>query len=532
MKGKMALVFLAVIFLLACGAGTAMGSVSLHSPGIAGNTLSPGSTTGNSGVTTILNSSPGGISPQMTYSQFPYLRIFASAGAGGSISPSGYVYVSNGSSKTFTITPATGYQVADVWVDGGSVGAVNSYIFSNVTANHTITACFAAGNPGCYTITASAETGGSISPSGAVSVAAGGSKTFTITPANGYQVYCVRVDGDCVGAVSSYTFSNVTANHTIVASFSAINPCYYTIAASAGPGGSISPSGAVSVSPGGSQAFNITATSGYQVADVRVDGSSVGAVNSYTFNNVSANHTIEASFTAITPCYYTIAASAGAGGSISPSGDVHVSAGSSQAFTITPSNGYRVSDVRVDGSSRGAISSYTFNNVTANHIIVASFAPCGGGVGSGPRINKQNLLNEMRLLRGNITDKQDRNKLDSAIEHLAKSLTSSWWVDNTHLKVTEGERVFQEEKYAADKLSELLKDKKSAIPDATMLRYITTIVNADRELASTAIGEAVDPGDIDEANKELDKGNSEVAEGKYGSAIEHYKNAWQHAVKA
>ena len=63
----------------------------------------------------------------------------------------------------------------------------------------------------------------------------------------------------------------------------------YTISASAGSGGSISPSGAVSVNPGASQAFAITANSGYSIGSVLVDGVSQGAITSYTFTNVVAN---------------------------------------------------------------------------------------------------------------------------------------------------------------------------------------------------------------------------------------------------
>lgn len=70
-----------------------------------------------------------------------------------------------------------------------------------------------------HTITASAGTGGSISPSGSVPVQDGGSQTFTITPNSGYAISNVLVDGQSVGAVRSYTFSNVRSNHTISASF-------------------------------------------------------------------------------------------------------------------------------------------------------------------------------------------------------------------------------------------------------------------------------------------------------------------------
>ena len=71
---------------------------------------------------------------------------------------------------------------------------------------------------------------------------------------------------------------------------------YYTIKATAGAGGSISPSGNVSVREGGDQTFTITPDEGYAVANVKIDGKSIGAVKSYTFENVSSLHTIEAIF--------------------------------------------------------------------------------------------------------------------------------------------------------------------------------------------------------------------------------------------
>ncbi|MFQ9908233.1 MAG: S-layer homology domain-containing protein [Acutalibacter sp.] len=71
----------------------------------------------------------------------------------------------------------------------------------------------------------------------------------------------------------------------------------YIIEAEAGDGGSISPSGRVSVSSGSDKTFTITADEGYTIANVVVDGKSVGAVSSYTFENVRQNHTIYATFT-------------------------------------------------------------------------------------------------------------------------------------------------------------------------------------------------------------------------------------------
>ena len=71
---------------------------------------------------------------------------------------------------------------------------------------------------------------------------------------------------------------------------------YYTIEATAGAGGAISPSGSVSVREGGDQTFTITPDKGYAVSTVKIDGKSIGAVKSYTFENVSRTHTIEVIF--------------------------------------------------------------------------------------------------------------------------------------------------------------------------------------------------------------------------------------------
>src|SRR5207253_1154283 len=161
-----------------------------------------------------------------------------SAGANGSIVPSGAVALNCGGSQSFTIAANACYHVADVLVDGVSVGAVTSYAFSNVPANHTIAASFAVDT---YTINASAGANGSITPNGAVAVNCGSPASFTIAANACYHVANVLVDGVSVGAVTSYTFANVQANHTIAASFAVDT---YTITASAGGNGSIAPSGA------------------------------------------------------------------------------------------------------------------------------------------------------------------------------------------------------------------------------------------------------------------------------------------------
>ena len=154
-----------------------------------------------------------------------------------------------------------------------------------------------------FNITVTVGSGGSAEPNGTVSVGYGGSVTITFTPDPGYEIDSVIVDGQkVVVSGSSYTFSNVVANHTLEVSFKSsyvppVNPgTTYYIDASAGQGGPISPNGRVSVAAGSSRTFTIAAGERYEIADVLVDGVSVGAVSSYTFSNVQANHTITVTF--------------------------------------------------------------------------------------------------------------------------------------------------------------------------------------------------------------------------------------------
>lgn len=217
-----------------------------------------------------------------------------------------------------------------------------------------------------FTITPSHGLNGTISPSIPI-VVSKGNASFTITPDPGYQIADVLVDGISQGPVPSYEFENVNASHTINATFT-IN--IYTITATAGAHGAISPSGAVIVNSGANKRFDIEPDTGYHIVNVKVDGHSKGPINNYTFTNVNANHKIEATF-AIN--IYIIIAAADWHGKISPFGIVMAKSGENRTFTITPDTGYHVSNVYVDGKSVGAVTSYSFNNVTDCHIIFATF---------------------------------------------------------------------------------------------------------------------------------------------------------------
>jgi hypothetical protein len=145
-----------------------------------------------------------------------------------------------------------------------------------------------------YTVTPSVGTGqGSISPDTPQMVTHGSTVQFTLSPATCYHID--SVGGTCGGTLNGNVFTTnpVTADCTVVANFGIDT---YTITATAGTGGSISPSGSVVVNCGREQTFTITPDPGYRIEDVVVDGVSQGPINSYTFSNVSSDHTIQATF--------------------------------------------------------------------------------------------------------------------------------------------------------------------------------------------------------------------------------------------
>ena len=135
------------------------GAFTLKNPTKSGYTFTGWSGTGLDGENNMTVTIPTGSTGNRTYTahwrynggghSYSYYTIKATAGTGGSISPSGNVSVREGRDQTFTITPDKGYAVANVKIDGKSIGAVKSYTFENVRRTHTIEVVFmkANGNP-------------------------------------------------------------------------------------------------------------------------------------------------------------------------------------------------------------------------------------------------------------------------------------------------------------------------------------------------------------------------------------------------
>ncbi len=233
------------------------------------------------------------------------------------VSPTSASYGSTGGTGTISVSAAAGCAwsastgVSWIKISSGATGSGNGSVTYSVAANTgaSRSASFTVAGRSFTVSQAGATSGGAYTLT--VTKAGTGSGTVTTNPAGPTYAYGTRVtltatpdansefvgfSGDCnsTGLTCSGT---ITRNVNVTATFKAKTTTgSYSITASAGTGGSISPSGSVSVAYGSSRSFIITPNSGYQVSDVAVDGRSVGALSSYTFTNVTANHTIRAAF--------------------------------------------------------------------------------------------------------------------------------------------------------------------------------------------------------------------------------------------
>jgi hypothetical protein len=314
-------------------------------------------------------------------------------GGNGSISPSAVQVVNAGANATFTITPSAGYHVATLLVNGSPVAPATTYTFTNVTANSTIAATFAAdtgGTVATFTITPSVTGGnGSISPSAVQVVNSGAGATFAITPSAGYHVATLLINGTSVTPATSYTFTNVTSNQTIAATFE-VNPVsttYVLTPSVSGGHGSIAPATAITVDAHGTYSFRLQPDVGYHVDKLLVDGTAVtvslGGV--YTLADITSDHAIVASFAAgALPGSYALLPTAGAHGTVGPAVSAYpygpvitLLPNSTYTFRVKADLGYHIDTVLVDGVPARLTSGglYTFTNVTATHTFAVTFAP-------------------------------------------------------------------------------------------------------------------------------------------------------------
>ena len=411
-----------------------------------------------------------------------YIAVTATSGEGGAIDPAGTTLVKKGTSKTFNVVPATGYEVANVVVDGTDLGPISYYTFERVGTDHTISATFqkaqAGGEIAIFSVlTTVAGEGGAVQPVGQTKVATGETVNVTFVPDEGYQLASVKVNGRKVEVTDNAYALTMDQNYAVTADFEVIpdvpqvmfendfesvsgdkfpfhgwtlkgqntnstwkqytyynwkyegndsKHAYITNDEAAQDEYLISPvvdlsatrdgvltfdfaygeygiknktfTATVEVSTDGGKTWNAIwnfqdSYTGQQASNYIISGSAEVPVPAeynvagvqFAFRYVHPNEDtigqlaidnvkLMAVETGEAAQKYTITATAGEGGSITPNGDVSVKEGASQTFAITASNGYEIADVLVDGSSVGAVESYTFSDVKANHTISASFS--------------------------------------------------------------------------------------------------------------------------------------------------------------
>ncbi|MBI4768084.1 MAG: FG-GAP repeat protein [Deltaproteobacteria bacterium] len=194
-------------------------------------------------------------------------------------------------------------------------------------------------------------------------------------------------------AATAYNTQGLESGFSNEVTYTASN-CTYLISPSSASFSASGGSGSVSVTTQSGCNWGTSATASW-VAINSVSGTGTGTMRYTVSPNSgtarSASLTVAGNVFTVTeagPTSYIVTASAGSGGSISPSGQVSIPQGANQTFTITPNTGYRIAGVTVDGVSRGAITSYSFSSVTANHTIAASFTP----ISSPPAVIKSPVV--------------------------------------------------------------------------------------------------------------------------------------------
>ncbi|GAA4762650.1 MULTISPECIES: InlB B-repeat-containing protein [Flavobacterium] len=289
---------------------------------------------------------------------------FNANGGSGSMSPQTSCGSANLTTNTYTNSGFTfnGWNTAS---NGSGTSYTDGQTY-NFSADITLYAQWtpvASGN----IITVTQATGGTISPGTSSGITNGSNLDFTASPTSCYDFTNWVVDGSNVGNSNPYSFTNITANHTITAVYTIKT---FAISANAGVNGSISPNGVTNVNCGSNQTYTITPNAGYLVQDVLVDGVSLGSITSYTFNNVTATHTISVTFTS--PCFSEDFASILAGDNTTTGGSGTLWSGNTNFPAAANSSAYNAGGAVKLGTSSvpGYITSKTLTGLSGNLAVV------------------------------------------------------------------------------------------------------------------------------------------------------------------
>ncbi len=342
----------------------------------------------------------------------PYLRAFLTVyevtytveGNGGSLDGDIAQSILSGKATTAVeAIPNQGYYFVE-WQDenGATYSTDNPLTITNVTGDISLKAVF---NLYTYSINFTSGNNGTLSGDTIQTVAYGSSATaVTAVPDNGCEFIEWRnASGDSVTNVNPLII-NVEQDSTLTAIFDLI---HYTISFSAGENGSITPLGDSSVAVNEAIHCTITPNTGYVLDNVTYNGVSIveeltensNGSYSYDISSVSADVTIEATFREYVE--YTITASSGDHGSISPEGAITVTA-SVKTFNFTPDEGYVVSKVILDDNAVPFYgNSYTLNDINADHTLYVEFKEFDGILSFYPERDAHIYKNASNAARAN-----------------------------------------------------------------------------------------------------------------------------------
>ena len=263
---------------------------------------------------------------------------------GSSVSGSYPDTVVEGSNKYLHISKRQGYKLTSVILDDSSQtipsqteasGEVMTISLENITSNHNLVVT---SEPFKYTITTSAGSNGSITPSATVNY--GSSKTINMSPSTGYEVNEVIVDGINKGKITTYTFNNITDNHTISVTFKKLDEQKFTVNCTTVQNGNISVS-PTSATVGTKITIYVNPSEGYRLK--QIDSSPVVAINNNQFTMPAQNVTLTPVFENIETQTYAITVGTSEHGTATAS-HTSASAGTTITMTATPGQGYVLKD--------------------------------------------------------------------------------------------------------------------------------------------------------------------------------------------
>ncbi|MDD2856745.1 MAG: DUF1566 domain-containing protein, partial [Desulfuromonadaceae bacterium] len=278
--------------------------------------------------------------------------------------------IAHGAVTTFTVTPAISHNITGVSGCGGSWDSANGiFTTAPLTGDCTVSAAttqktFAVTSPG-------AIGGGAINCASPVGYNA--TSVCSIAPQVGYHLSSLTLDTVNVMAQvsnNSYSISNVTAPHAVTGSF-AIDT--FSVTATQTANGTITAGGTYNY--GSSPVYNITPAANYHITSVTIDGAPAGTINSYTFTNINANHTITATFAIDT---FTVGSSLTGNGSITCT-PATVNYGGSSVCTIAPTAGNKLTALTdnagsvFDSATMKNGGTYSISGISSNHDVVATF---------------------------------------------------------------------------------------------------------------------------------------------------------------